>query len=55
MTAHQNVDEFLPFLGEVNAPVLQKPFSVEKLRATVDRIVGPPSPRPLPAPALDQG
>jgi DNA-binding response OmpR family regulator len=48
MTAHLNVDEFLPFLNEVGAPVLQKPFSVEELRATVARIIGPPSPRPRP-------
>jgi CheY-like chemotaxis protein len=48
MTAHVNVDEFIPFLNEVGAPVLQKPFSVEELRATVSRLVGPPSPRPRP-------
>jgi CheY-like chemotaxis protein len=48
MTAHQNVDEFIPFLNEVGAPVLQKPFSVEELRTTVSRIVGPPSTRPRP-------
>jgi len=48
MTAHQNVDEFVPFLKEVATPVLQKPFSVEELRSTVARIVGPPSSRPRP-------
>ena len=48
MTAHQNLDEFVPFLNEVGAPVLQKPFSTEELRATVARIVGPPSSRPRP-------
>jgi DNA-binding NtrC family response regulator len=45
MTAHQRVDEFVPFLKEVGAPVLQKPFSVEDLQSTVARIVGPPSAR----------
>jgi CheY-like chemotaxis protein len=45
MTAHQNVEEFVPFLKEVNAPVLQKPFSIEDLRSTVARIAGPPSSR----------
>jgi len=45
MTAHQSLDEFVPFLNEVGAQVLQKPFSVEELRAIVARIVGPPSPR----------
>jgi len=49
MTAHQNVEEFVPFLKEVSAPVLQKPFSVEELRSTVAQIVGPPSPRPRPS------
>jgi CheY-like chemotaxis protein len=34
MTAHLNVDAFIPFLNEVGAPVLQKPFSVEEFRAT---------------------
>lgn len=48
MTAHQNVNEFVPFLNEVGAPVIQKPFSVEDLRATVSRIVGPPSGRGRP-------
>jgi CheY-like chemotaxis protein len=48
MTAHLNLDEFLPFLNEVGAPVLQKPFSVEELRATVARLVGPPSSRQRP-------
>jgi CheY-like chemotaxis protein len=48
MTAHQKLDEFVPFLNEVGAPVLQKPFSTEELRATVARIVGPPSSRPRP-------
>ncbi len=48
MTAHLNVGEFLPFLNEVGAPVLQKPFSVEELRATVSQLVGPPSSRPRP-------
>jgi len=48
MTAHQSVEEFVPFLTEVHAPVLQKPFSVEELRSTVARIVGPPSSRPRP-------
>ena len=48
MTAHQNVDEFVPFLKEVTAPVIPKPFSTEELRATVARIVGPPSPRTKP-------
>lgn len=48
MTAHQNVDEFVPFLKEINAPVLQKPFSVEDLRSTVARIAGPPNSRPRP-------
>src|SRR6266550_5230029 len=45
MTAHQNLDEFVPFLNEVGAPILQKPFSTEELRAIVARIVGPPRPR----------
>jgi len=49
MTAHQNVEEFVPFLKEVSAPVLQKPFSVEELGSTVAQIVGPPSPRPRPS------
>ena len=48
MTAHQNVDAFVPFLNEVGAPLLQKPFSVEDLRTTVSRIVGPPSGRGRP-------
>ena len=48
MTAHQNVDAFVPFLNEVGATVLQKPFSVEDLRATVSRIVGPPGGRGRP-------
>jgi DNA-binding NtrC family response regulator len=45
MTAHQNLDEFVPFLKEVAAPVLQKPFSIEELESTVAQIVGPPNPR----------
>jgi CheY-like chemotaxis protein len=45
MTAHQNLDEFVPFLKEVRAPVLQKPFGIDDLRSTVARMVGPPSPR----------
>jgi CheY-like chemotaxis protein len=49
MTAHQAVEEFVPFLTEVNAPVLQKPFSVEELGSTVARIVGPPSPARSPS------
>lgn len=49
MTAHQNVEEFVPFLKEASAPVLQKPFSVEELKSTVAQIVGPPSPRPRPS------
>ena len=48
MTAHQNVEEFVPFLKGVGSPVLQKPFSVEELRSTVARIAGPPSTRPRP-------
>ena len=42
MTGHLSADEFLPFLNEVGTPVLQKPFSVQRLRATVAQI----SPRP---------
>lgn len=45
MTAHQNLDEFVPFLKEVRAQVLQKPFGIDDLRSTVARMVGPPSPR----------
>jgi CheY-like chemotaxis protein len=48
MTAHQNIDEFVSFLKDVTAPVLQKPFSIEELRSTVARLVGPPSTRPRP-------
>jgi CheY-like chemotaxis protein len=48
MTAHPNVDEFVPFLKDTTAPVLQKPFSVEDLRSIVARIAGPPSTRPRP-------
>jgi CheY-like chemotaxis protein len=33
MTAHQNIDEFVSFLRDVTAPVLQKPFSIEELRS----------------------
>jgi CheY-like chemotaxis protein len=50
MTAHQNVEEFVPFLKEVGSPVLQKPFSIDELMATVARIAGPPSSRPWPGP-----
>jgi CheY-like chemotaxis protein len=55
MAAHQNVDEFVPFLKEVSAPVLQKPFSVEELRSTVASIVGPPSPRTRPSRPTNYG
>ena len=48
MTAHQNIDEFVSFLKDATAPVLQKPFSIEELRSTVARLVGPPSTRPKP-------
>lgn len=48
MTGHVSADEFLPFLNEVGAPVLQKPFSIQGLRATVAQILGSPSPRPRP-------
>jgi len=50
MTAHQSVEEFVPFLKEVNVPVLPKPFSVEELRSTVARIAGPSSARTRPFP-----
>ena len=45
MTAHQSVEEFVPFLREVSAPVIQKPFSLDELKSTVAQIVGPPSTR----------
>ena len=48
MTAHVNADQFTPFLNEVDAPVLQKPFGVKELKNTVTRIVGPPTSRARP-------
>lgn len=52
MTAHQNVDEFVPFLKDVAAPVLQKPFSIEELRSTVARWPSQLAPEALQANAL---
>jgi CheY-like chemotaxis protein len=35
MTAHAELQEYAPFLTDVGAPVLRKPFSIEELRLAI--------------------
>ena len=35
MTAHAELHEYAPFLTDVGAPVLRKPFSIEELRLAI--------------------
>ena len=41
MSAHANVEEFVPFIKGVRAPVLSKPFNMDEFRDTLARMIGP--------------
>jgi CheY-like chemotaxis protein len=45
MTAPHHAEDYVPFMKEVDAPVLKKPFSAEDLGFIVAKFVGPPSVR----------
>jgi CheY-like chemotaxis protein len=46
MTAQANLEEYAPFVSEVRAPVLRKPFCQEEFRAMLSRMIGPGARRP---------
>ena len=46
MTAHRDFEEFTAFLREVNAPILDKPFTWTALRMTLARMIGPTAGQP---------
>lgn len=41
MSAHANLDEFIPFIKDVRTPVLSKPFNMDEFRDTLARMLGP--------------
>ena len=38
MTAHHHAEDYVPFMKEVDAPVLKKPFSAEDLNAGLPQV-----------------
>ncbi|HKW90257.1 MAG TPA: response regulator [Methylomirabilota bacterium] len=50
MSAHTNLEEYVPFIREVRAPILGKPFDMKELRETLARMLGPRGSRPAPDP-----
>ncbi len=48
MSAHTNLEEYVPFISEVRAPILGKPFDMKEFRETLARMLGPRSSPPAP-------
>jgi len=53
MSAHTNLEEYVPFIREVRAPILGKPFGMKEFRETLARMLGPRSSRPALDPPLE--